>query len=396
MESSKKRIRVSYAPLNVAVSLYCLSTGSPATQVYNAGNSEFEPDRELTPTVLFPEITATASDGSWDEPYVNPMLSDMAWYVNGVDISTISEWQGKYEIDTTDSMSRGSITIKRNVNPGERYAFSFRGTIADDRLGTLIPVRTDEIILSTTEKAGDSWSLSLGDSSIVKYDLFMDRLALYEYKTSHGLQEESETAEQDATDANSYLREIPITVYNGPAAVTSGYTVELLRDGSPVSAGGEVQSIATDHVTLDLRLITEAGYVVRIKADGREVARANIAVAREYPKYTCNPTNGTDIAPGDTQRYDKANVMCRGNIVECPESIVKITWKTDTSARTNVTHNEGGETVFMLDDTGIGSSYNDSWLDVYTDSEQKGAHSIAVDEGGNTLTDEDGNVFIFN
>lgn len=396
MESSKKRIRISYAPLNVAVSLYCSSTGSPATQVYNGGNSEFEPDRELTPTVLTPEITATATDGSWDEPYVNPMLSDMAWYVNGADISTLSDWQGKYEIDTTDSTSRGSITIKRNVNPGERYAFSFKGTIADARTGALIPISTDELILSTTEKAGDSWSVSLGDSSIIKYDPFMDRLSLYEYKVSHGLQTPSNTAEQDATDVNSYLREIPITVYNGKSSVTEGYTVELLRDGQAVSVGGEVIELGLDHVTLDLRLITETGYVVRIKAGGKEVARANIAVAREYPKYTCSPTNGTDIAPGDTERYDKANVMCRGNVVECPESIIKITWKTDTAARTGVTHNEGGETVFKLNSTGIGSSYNDSWLDVYTDSEQKVAHSVAVDDGGNTLTDENGNVLIFN
>lgn len=397
MESGKKRIRVSYAPLEVAVSVYCMSSGSPTTQVYNGSNSEFEPDRELTPTVLMPEITATARDGSLDKPYVNSMLSDMAWLVNGVDISTLNDWKGKYEIDTSTGNERGSITISKNINPGERYGLSFKGTIADQRTGALIPIQTEEIILSTTEKASDEWGLSLGDSQIMKYDPFKDRLALYEYKVSHGLAAVSTAAQDDADDVNSYRREVPVTVYNGASEVADGYEIELWRDGYRLQAGqDEVLEITNDHITLDMRLITETGYVVKLTVNGREVARTNIAAGREYPKYTCNPTNGTDIAPGDTQRYDTANVMCSGNVVECPESVLKITWKTDTSARKGVVHNEGAETLFQLNTTGIGSSYNDSWIDVYTESEQKEAHSVATDEAGNILVDENGETIIFN
>ena len=36
MRSNKKRIRIDYEPLNVAVSVACLTPASPAMQVYNA------------------------------------------------------------------------------------------------------------------------------------------------------------------------------------------------------------------------------------------------------------------------------------------------------------------------------------------------------------------------
>ena len=33
---------------------------SPATQVYNPANAQFEPDRALSPTIILPEIRAMA------------------------------------------------------------------------------------------------------------------------------------------------------------------------------------------------------------------------------------------------------------------------------------------------------------------------------------------------
>ena len=59
-------------------------------------------------------------------------------------------------------------------------------------------------------------------------------------------------------------------------------------------------------------------------------------------------------------------------------------------------HNEGGITVFDIQKTGIGSDYTDDWIDVATEAVQKPAYCVATDESGNTLTDENGNILIFN
>ena len=89
-------------------------------------------------------------------------------------------------------------------------------------------------------------------------------------------------------------------------------------------------------------------------------------------------------------------VDCDGNTVDCPECIVKIIWKTDSSTLTDVTHGEGGEIVFQLSATGIGETYLDDWLDVYCEGDQKPCHSVATDESGDELTDENGDTLIFN
>ena len=112
METIRKRIRKDYAPLTVSVSLSCLTSGSPVTQVYNAALNEYEPDRSVTPTILQPVVTAAASDGSWPQPYANSLLANMVWKVNGVDITTIASWASLFSIDTVGSTPRRSTTTK--------------------------------------------------------------------------------------------------------------------------------------------------------------------------------------------------------------------------------------------------------------------------------------------
>ena len=63
MESGKKRIRLEFAPLNVAVSMVLLTPNSPLVQVCNTLINQYEPDRTLTPTVVLPQVVANASDG---------------------------------------------------------------------------------------------------------------------------------------------------------------------------------------------------------------------------------------------------------------------------------------------------------------------------------------------
>jgi hypothetical protein len=89
-------------------------------------------------------------------------------------------------------------------------------------------------------------------------------------------------------------------------------------------------------------------------------------------------------------------VDSEGKVVECPESILSIVWYTDSAYKSHVQHNEGGHTIFKLEKTGVGDTFQDDWIDVYTEAIQKAAYAIAEDENGNTWVDENDNVWIFN
>ncbi len=400
MQTNKKRIRKEFAPLTVAHSIRCITPASPTTQIYNGANGEYEPDRELTPTIILPDVVANASDGSWPNPHSNGSLADMHWFVNGKDISTLPDWNGKYSIDQVGD-TRGAISISKNISPGDAVELHFEASLADYRLGVNIPIKTDKITLSTTEKANDGYSISIGDSSIIQYDPLKDRLRLYEYKVAHGLIAASSSAQTAAKDKCSYLHEVPVTVFNGKVKMKSGYTIRVYRVVNPLSltllSSGvdEIHTISATKVIFDVRLIEKASYVIKAFVGNKEVAMIELGFSRIYQDYSCSPTNGTAIHPSDTERYDRAMVDSDGNIVECPGMIFRIVWFTDTNSKTGVKHNEGDETVFQLDKTGIGSTYSDDWCDVYCECEYKPAHKTAT-EGTTVWTDKNGNRYIFN
>lgn len=402
METSRKRIRKDYAPLTVSISLSCLTSGSPVTQVYNAALDEYEPDRSVTPTILQPVVTAAASDGSWPQPYANSLLANMVWKVNGVDITTLSDWTGKFSIETVGS-GRGALTITRNLTPSERLSLHFEAELVDNRLGVTHPIVTDEIVLSTVDKSADSYSMSIGEATAIYYNPFLDKLHLYEYKVAQGKISESSTARTAALDENAYLRTIPISVFKGANLITSGYTIKLYRVVNETtfteiteSDENEVDAITTSGITLDLRLVTKENYLISALVGTTEVARLQFSVSRLQQGFSCTPTNESAILPGQTARYDEALVDSEGKAIECPESIIAIIWYTTSAYKTNVRHNEGGHTLFQLTDTGVGDTYTDDWLDVFTDAAQKEAYAIAEDVDGNTWVDENDNVWIFN
>jgi hypothetical protein len=391
MISNKKRIRKTFDPLTVAVSVRCTTPASPLTQVFNGYNQEYEPNRQLTPTILYPEVIANAADGSWLDPAVNAKLADIVWLVDGADITTLSDWSGLYEINTNGN-DRGTLTIKKNVTSGEAVRLQFKATLPDTRLGYNIPVLSDVITLSTSTKSEDDYTLSIRDSNLIEYDIIKDKHSLNEYKRAHGL-----TATSD--DTGSYYHAISLTLYKGTTAMGTGeYTVKLYKvnsSGGLTQGPEEAISIGSPVIVLDLRLVTQADYVIKAYVDSKEVASVQFSVNRVYQAYNIRPTNGTDIHPNDTLRYDEAMVDCDGNIVECPGRALKINWYTDSAAKTAVAHNEGDTTKFKLAKTGIGDDADDSVLDVYCTSEYKEAHSIAKDSDGNILM-ESGTTWIFN
>jgi len=400
METNRKRIRKEYAPLKVSISVSCASQYSPLQQVYDAESNTYQPNRQLSPTVLRPQVTAHAVDGSWPDPSANSMLSDMHWYCNDQDITTMASWQGQFEIDAQGS-SKGSLIIRRNVAPGERLSMRFEARLVDNRMGVVIPIVSDAMVLSTYDKSTDSYSMSIGDTQAVEYNPFLDKLALYQYKVAEGLQSPSAAAEQASRDGHEYERTIPVTVYRGGAPLTGGYTLKLYAVNSVaaltelIPGANEVRSITSAGVSLDLRLVTKSNYMLKAFVGGTEVARLQFSVCRVVQPFTCTPTNEAAIEPHAALRFDSAEVNSEGNRVEYPGRLIKITWFTDTAAATGVQHNEGHDCVIDLSRAAIGKTYQDDWMEVYTVCEIKPAHSIATD-GGEVLTDASGEVFIFN
>ena len=400
IESEKKRIRKEFQPLTLAVSLKILTPNSPANQVYHAAEYEYEPDRVVTPLVILPEVIAKAADGSWDRPYANSLLADMNWFANGTNLSKIPSWEGKYSIDTVGD-TRGAITISRNVASGERFELHFEGVIADTRLGMNIPVKTDTLLLTTLDKSEDTYALSIGESQIIRYNPFLDKLLMYDYKAANGLITASEASRSAALDENSYERAIDLLVTKGTKKITTGYTIELYRVNSTTSqtplttADHEITLISTTRITMDLRLVEKGDYLILVKVDGKEVARQQYSVNRVYPKFTCVPASQASINPGEILHRNVAMVQWNGEIVPIPAPIVRMVWYTDSANKTGVEWQEGDKTVVMLDQSGIGDTYLDDWMDVYIRAEQKKAFYLLTDATDN-YTDSNGNIYINN
>ena len=403
MQSNRKRIRKTFAPLTTSVNMVCDTPASPLTQVYNAESGQYEPDRMITPTRIRPIVIANANDGSWSKADANEFLADINWYADGVNI--VTAWEASdYEIIRSGAGERGTIIVKKNISPQATVALRFRAKIADVRTGQNIEVESDDVILSSSEKAPDGYRVSIGTGDNIIYDPLMDKLHLYEYKVAHGLAVESDDAREEATDGNSYILTIPIEVHKAKKIVTDGYSLKLYRmSGDSIvyldevfSGDGEVKEIALDGISLDLRLVDKQAYLVKVMVDDKEVAQKQFSIGRQYRAYQIEPMNGTDIHPSAVSRADKALALADGNVIECPESIIRMVWYTDTARKTAVEHNEGASTEFVLSKTGIGATYSDSWLETYINTEWKGPYKVITDESGNVLTDSEGNILIMN
>lgn len=191
--------------------------------------------------------------------------------------------------------------------------------------------------------------------------------------------------------------------------ITTGYSVELYRvdkNGtktlipSPATSDmTEVLELATDKVVLDLRLVASENYsvVARATDDKRQLAEKQFSTGRAYPIYRLTPINGGDIAQGAKSHYCEVQCMSNGKVIDHPERIIKIDWYTDTARINHAgSHGEGDKVDIQLDKTGIGDTYEDDWLDIYNESEQKKEYALATDADGTVFVDETGSPYIFN
>lgn len=401
MESIKKRKRKIFAPLTTSVTVACDSAFSPVTQVYDAEIQEYTPDRSILHTVLRPVVTANATDGSWPDTYANKLLSDMHWFANGQDISTLDDWTGKYEISQVGG-ERGSLIIRRNVAPGERIDLHFEAILADQRLGVNIPIVSEAICLSTIDKSIDSYSASLSEDARIVYQPLLDKLYRYSWRVAQGLEVASAQTEQGCRDGNEYERTLHFALFRGSTRISTGYTVKLFRITNILTMteitvpDPMVISLGLTSVTLDLRLMAKDDFAVLFYVDNAEVARIQFSVSLDrFPIENPEPVDSSDILPTDTEIYNRLSAHSEGNVIEDVGAYLNITWLTDSAYKSSVRHNDGERTVIQLADTGVGTGVDDSWLLVYANVLQKGPYKVAVDRNGKVFTDSNGVPFIF-
>lgn len=405
MRSKDNFIPRIYEPLDVSQKLTCITDNSPATQVYNTDTGEYEPNREITPTVIYPDITGWASDNSWTNKQCNSILDEMVWKVNGVDITTIASWRGKYEILQDGSM-RGALKVKRNLTREEKCSLTFSAVIPDHRLQARLKVDTEELVLSTYNKTEDTYGLSFGNDERISYNPFLDKLALYDYKVAHELIAFSNDERNACYDGNQYERSIPLHVFKGTKEVTTGFTIKVFKVVSAtslvdVSSGfSEVVEVTTSEVKFDLRAINAADYVIRVLVKNNVVAQKQISFNRTYQEYVAEVINLTAIYHDDKTKSHKALILIDKNELECPESVLDIRWFTlATDVKNNATTekhwNVGSTVLYNIEETGLGETINDG-IHVMYDVSFKGALQDATDKDGNVYTNSDGETYMFN
>ncbi len=397
MKSQKIYARRTYAPLTVACTLSCSTPLSPYTQLYRDG--EWEPDRTLTPCGIRPEVSASASDGTWQNKDNRQLMAGMKWYVDGTDITTLADWRGKYEIVQTGT-ERGTLLVKRNLPEGESHALSFSCVLPDTRTGQNVALRSEDVVLRTQGVSEDKWTLECGSGTVLPYDVTKDLLLRYDYMKSHNI--DTQLTEATAKDGNGYLRRVPITLRRGTKTVTDGVTYRLKRiDVTPAvdvpSGRGELVSLNASGAVFDLRVMPQgATYSCEAIVGGKTVASGTLfTLVRYHPAVTVLPSNDGDLLDGQTERWDRAVVRLRNSDLTCPELVLGLGWYCDTAYETEHFLGYGQEVKFEMEDLRVGTGTADSWMEVYLDYDYK-EEMKALESGGVVMTDGDGSVLVFN
>lgn len=405
----KIHIRLDYAPLDVAVSLAVLSENSPVTQTYDGSTGEYEPNRQLTPTTIVPMVVLNAQDGSITDAIGNESLAQMVWYVDNVDISTLSEWAGQYEI-VEEGDYRGGITIYKNIEPRQTATLRFEGVVCDTRTNLNYPICTEEIILSTIESdEGGGYTLAVEDDTAIRYDQFKDRLFAYEYAVSHGYEEESEEEREKAMDNHAYLHTMPIILYAGKSVYEGEYTVKVFEvtgwDGSALTTeeitindddDNEFNEISPTQLVIDLRMVEKKDYLLCAYVEDEMVASLQFGISRLHTPFTTLLVNQAARKATDTTRQDKCYIISASRLLKYAESVIRIQWYTDTAYKTEVLHGEGTKIEYSIANTGAGDTSDDGWIDEYVDARQKDPHVVALSDDGDVYCDENNETLIFN
>lgn len=411
-QSQRTHTRVKFNPLATHCQLVCLTPMSPCAQSISTlnGTAEHEPDRSLTPTIIFPDVRAIDPDNVFHHGAANSYISidTMQWYVNESPIQNVWTVNTDYVVNTSATDLRGSLTVKKNLPASERVSLRFKGEFLDWRTGITYKVESDDIVLSCTDKGADAYACSV-DKRLIEYDPLFDDLLLYDYKVARGISVTG--TRSDYLSAKAYEQTINVTFSKGTTEITTlptGITMRVVKTGeseaaTPNSTTTPELLLATfPSIKFDMRLIDKAEYEVQFLENGNIIARENIALhtSTTMPTYG-KPSRGADLTPSQDEYYNSLILNLEDRIVEYPECFYLIEWFTQAKYNDNgtwkyaqkKTWQRGANIAAAVADLGIGVTSNDSFFDLWFELDAHNKQDLLTD-GSEVLTDGNGEMII--
>lgn len=412
-QSQRTHTRVKFEPLNVSCSLVCLTPQSPATQSINTTLTpiEYEPDRAVSPTVIFPDVRANDIDNVFKHGSANEHLSldSLKWQVDGKDIEKVWTVGTDYEIVTDASDTRGALRVKKNLAANEKAVLRFFGDFLDWRTGIVYNVESDEMALTCTDK-GDNVIQCHIDKPLIEYDPLFDDLLLYDYKVANNIPVQGSRASYK--NGKSFEQTVNVLLTIGTTELTTlptGTTMRLVKVGSttPIVANSEanpeVTGISFPNISFDMRLVSKAEYSVQFLQNSKVIASATIGLHTSTSMPTFGkPAYGADIAAAQSEYFNTVLLNLSDRMVEYPELYYLIEWFTQAKYNDNGTWKYAAEKTWQrginmeaaVANLGIGVTQNDSFFDIWFDVNPHAVCELLTDEDNIVLTDEDGVMLI--
>lgn len=412
-QSQRNHTRVKFEPLTVSCSLVCLTPQSPATQSINATliPIEYEPNRNESPTVIFPDVRANDMDNVFKHGSANEHLSldSIKWQVDGKDIKEVWTVGTDYEIVTDASDTRGALRVKKNLSANEKAVLRFFGDFFDWRTGIVYKVESDEMALTCTDKGEDAMQCRV-DKPLIEYDPLFDDLLLYDYKVANNITVQG--SRESYKNGKSFEQTVNVLLTSGTTELTSlptDTTMRLVKVGSttPIVANSEanpeVTGISFPNISFDMRLVSKEEYSVQFLKNAKVVASATIGLHTNTTMPTFGkPSYGSDIAASQTEYFNSVMLNLSDRMVEYPELYYLIEWFTQAKCNDNGTWKYAAEKTWQrginmeaaVADLGIGITHNDSYFDIWFDVNPHHACELVADEDNAVLTDEEGVMLI--
>lgn len=412
-QSQRNHTRVKFEPLTVSCSLVCLTPQSPATQSINTTLTpiEYEPNRNETPTVIFPDVRANDIDNVFKHGSANEYLSldTLKWQVDGKDIEKVWKVGTDYEIVTDASDTRGALRVKKNLAANEKAVLRFFGDFFDWRTGIVYKVESDEMALTCTDKGENAMQCHV-DKPLIEYDPLFDDLLLYDYKVANNITVQG--SRESFKNGKSFEQTINIVLTDGTTECTTlpdDISMRLVKVGSasPIEANSEanpeVTEISFPNISFDMRLVSKEEYSVQFLKNAKVVASATIGLHTNTTMPTFGkPAYGSDIAASQTEYFNSVMLNLSDRMVEYPELYYLIEWFTQAKYNDNGTWKYAAEKTWQrgvnmeaaVADLGIGITHNDSYFDIWFDVNPHHACELVADEDNAVLTDEEGVMLI--
>ena len=260
---------------------------------------------------------------------------------------------------------------------------------------------TDAVVLSTTDKSEDDWSVDVSGAKTVIYDPTEDMLAEMEYEVAQGLAAYSDVEMREAeTSAGSYKHDFVLTVRKGnTVADVSLYDVKVwLHEGSrmvELTDGNLIDSPVTEankrHVEVDLRMVDNVALTIEVRWKDKPVAAVTVGAARKEPGVNWDYLNKTDASAKEDMRDDRVLASTKKGVLKYPQRTHRILWFVTDAKGKDHEIGYGDKTRYSMKKFGLTDTAE---IAEYIATEQKPAHALAVTKDGKVLTGKNGEVFI--